>query len=153
MSKPLRVALVALAAALAMPIAAHAQWWQRHPAYLRAMSDLRTAYWLIQHRDSMDPVAVVEEGQALRAIRAAYQDLKDASIVDSKDINDQPPPDTNFFDHRGRLHHALDLLHDAHDRVSGEEDDPAARGLRARAIRDIDAAGRATDAAIHAGRF
>ncbi len=153
MRKPLRAALVAAIAALTIPVAAQAQWWQQHPAYLRAMSDLRTAYWLVQHRDSMDPVARAEEGQALRAIRAAYQDLKGASIVDNKDINDQPPADTNFYDHRGRLHHALDLLHDAHDRVSGEEDDPAARGLRARALRDIDAAGRATDIAIHAGNF
>lgn len=147
---------LALAAALATaltPLAAHAQWWQQHPAYLHAMSDLREAYWLVEHRDSRDPLAKAEERKAGQEIRAAYQSLKDASIVDRKDIADQPPPDMRFDDRRGRLHRAMDLLRDAHDEVNREEDDPAARGFKKHALKDIDKAARATDAALHAWNF
>lgn len=139
--------------ALTIPMVAQAQWWQHHPKYLHAMSNLRMAYWLIAHRDANDPEARPEERQALKEISRAYQDLKDASIVDQKDINEQPPADTNFWDHRGRLHHALDLLREARADISGEEDDPAARGFRYGALKDIDKAIRATDGAIHAWMF
>jgi hypothetical protein len=149
----LRTILLATCAALAIPAAAQAQWWQHHPKYLHAMSDLRTAYWLIAHREMSDPAARPEEGRALKEIGRAYQDLKDASIVDEKDIADQPPADMNFYDRRGRLHHALDLLHEARNDISGEEEDPAARGFRRGALRDIDKAIHATDDAIHAWMF
>ena len=149
MSKRL-TSLLATGAFLALSTAAQAQWWQHHPHYLHAMSDLRTAYWLIVHREQMDPVARPEENFARDQIRRAYQDLKDASIMDNKDIDDQPPADMTWYDHRGRLHKALDLLRDAHHDVMGEEDDPAARGLRHRAMADIDRAIRATERALHA---
>jgi hypothetical protein len=133
---------------LAIPVAAQAQWWQRHPKYLHAMSDLRMAYWLISHHEQNEPFARPEETHALKEIARAYQDLKDASIIDEKDINEQPPADMNFYDHRGRLHRALDLLHEARNDVSGEEEDPDARGFRHGALRDIDKAIRATNTAI-----
>jgi len=145
--------LAAFAAVSLAPLAAQAQWWQQHPAYLHAMSDLRQAYWLIQHRDLRDPVAKIEEQRASGAIRAAYQNLKDASILDNKDIDAQPPSDMTFGDHRGRLHRALDLLRDAHNEVNREEDDPAARGFKQRALHNIDQAAGATDAALHAWNF
>jgi hypothetical protein len=148
-----RLSIVAACTVLLAPMAAHAQWWQQHPAYLHAMSDLRQAYWLVAHRDSFDPVAKVEEQQAEGAIRAAYQNLKDASMVDDKDINDQPPAAMDFGDHRGRLHHAMDLLRDAHNAVNREEDDPAARGFKQRALAAIDNAAAATNAAMHAWSF
>jgi len=149
----LRVLLIAAVAAFMMPMAAQAQWWQSHPHYLHAMSNLRTAYWLIQHHESNDPVANDQEHHALREVRAAYKELTDASIMDGKNIDDQPPADMNFYDHRGRLHHALDLLREAHNDVSGEEEDPAARGLKHRALKHIDEAAHATDDAIHAWSF
>jgi hypothetical protein len=152
-NRRLRTTFAAACAALIIPVAAQAQWWQHHPKYLHAMSDLRTAYWLVMHRDQMDPAARPEEGRALKEIARAYQDLKDASILDNKDIHDQPPPDMNFYDHRGRLHHALDLLHEARNDVFGEEEDPAALGFRRGALRDIDKAIHATDDAIHAWMF
>jgi hypothetical protein len=145
--------LIAAAGMALTPLAAHAQWWQKHPAYLHAMSDLREAYWMVEHRDSVNPMAKAEEQRAGMAIRAAYQSLKDASIVDGKDIVDQPPPDMAFADRRGRLHRAMDLLRRAHDEVNGEEDDPAARGFKKRAIMQIDSAAKATDAALHAWNF
>lgn len=152
-SKALKITLAGALAALMLPAAAQAQWWQAHPHYLHAMSDLRAAYWLVSHRESVDPMANAEERRAAFEIRAAYQELKNASIRDGKDIDDQPPADMNFGDHRGRLHRAMDLLQEAHNDVSGEEEDPAARGLRARAGGHIDAAARATHDAMVAWRF
>jgi hypothetical protein len=149
----LKIALISACAALAIPAMAQAQWWQHHPKYLHAMSDLRKAYWLIAHREQSEPEQRPEERKALKEIGRAYQDLKDASIIDEKDIHDQPPANMNFWDHRGRLHHAYDLLHDARVDVNGEEEDPAARGLRHRAAEDIDRAMQQTDAAIHAWMF
>jgi hypothetical protein len=148
-----KLALVVSAMAFALPGTAQAQWWQHHPRYLHAMSDLRSAYWLVAHHESTDPVARPEERRAMDEIARAYQHLKDASIVDNKDIHDQPPADMNFFDHRGRMHRALDLLHEARRDVAGEEDDPAARGFRAGALRDIDKASHALDVAIRAWMF
>ena len=148
----LRAALIAAGMALA-PLAAHAQWWHQPPAYLRAMSDLREADWLVSHQDTANPMKRDEERRAAGAIRGAYQTLKDASIVDNKDIYDQPPADMNFPNHAGRLHRAMDLLRDAHNEVNREEDDPAARGFKSRALSQIDNAARATDAAIHAWNF
>jgi hypothetical protein len=153
LNKRLKITLVAACAALTIPVAAQAQWWQHHPKYLHAMSDLRTAYWLIAHHEQADPVARPEERQALKEVGRAYQDLKDASIVDEKDIADQPPADMNYYDHRGRLHHALDLLHEARNDIMGEEEDPAARGFRRGALKDIDKAIHATDDAIRAWMF
>lgn len=149
----LKLASIAASALTLLPMAAHAQWWQHHPAYLHAMSDLREAYWLVDHRDSRDPIAKDEERRAAGAIRAAYQSLKDASIMDNKNIGDQPPPDMNFEQRRGRLHKAMDLLRDAHNEVNREEDDPAARGFKQRALGQIDRAAAATDAALHAWNF
>ncbi len=149
----LRKILFVACAMLVIPVAAQAQWWQHHPKYLHAMSNLRTAYWLIAHHEQSDPVARPEESRALKEVARAYQDLKDASIMDEKDINDQPPADMNYYDHRGRLHHALDLLREARNDVEGEEDDPAARGFRHGALKDIDKAIHATDDAIHAWMF
>jgi hypothetical protein len=146
--------LIAASALSLAPLAAHAsQWWEQHPAYLRAMSDLREAYWLVEHQDTFNPVRKHEERRAGEAIRTAYQNLKDASIVDGKDIADQPPPDMNFPDRAGRLHRAMDLLHDAHNEVAREEDDPAARGFKNRALGQIDAAASQTNAAMHAWNF
>jgi hypothetical protein len=149
----LRVAIVAACAALIIPQAAEAQWWQNHPKYLHAMANLRKAYWLIEHRDANDPLLRPEENYALKEIARAYQDLKVASIVDEKDIGDQPPANMNFWDHRGRLHHALDLLVEAKTDIGGEEDDPAARGFRNGAMRDVNSAIRATNVAIQAWMF
>ena len=102
MNRLLRVTIVAACAALMLPAIAQAQWWQHHPKYLHAMSNLRTAYWLIAHRDANDPEARPEERAAMKEISRAYQDLKDAAIVDQKDLADQPPANMNFWDHRAR---------------------------------------------------
>jgi hypothetical protein len=116
---------------------AQAQWWHRHPGYLHAMSDLRTAYWLIQHHNPDDPEMYRDERGAMNAVRAAYQELKNASIIDDKDIDDQPPAQMAFDDHRGRLTKAITLIREARSDINVEEDDREARGLRNRALLHI----------------
>jgi hypothetical protein len=153
MKLSLKTLMLGAVGALTLPAAAQAQWWSQHPGYLHAMSDLRTAYWLVQHRGADDPVQRAEEAQALNEIRAAYQQLKQASIMDNKDIEDQPPPDFVWGDHGGRLHKAEDLLQQAHNEIGLEEDNPAARGLRNRATVHIDNAGRQVAAAMQAWHF
>ena len=140
-------------AALSVPTVVQAAWWTQHPGYLHAMSDLRTASWLIQHRAPNDPAQSAEEGRAMNAIFTAYGDLQQASIVDDKNITDQLPADFVWADHRGRLHQAEALLQKAHDEINREEDNPAANGLRNRALHHIEDAGRLTDAAIRDGNF
>ncbi|WP_428332578.1 hypothetical protein [Novosphingobium sp.] len=128
-------------------------WWSQHPGYLHAMADLRSAYWLIQHRAPTDPVQGAQEQRALGEIRAAYQDLRQASVIDDKNIDDQPPADFAWGDHGGRLHKAMALLQRAHADLAHEEDNPAARGLRNRATQHVDNAGRMTAAAMQAWHF
>ena len=65
----------------------------------------------------------------------------------------RPPADPTWGDRRGRLHKAMDLLRDAHNEVSREEDDRAARGFKKRALFQIDNAARDTNAAMHAWNF
>lgn len=151
--RTMKILALAAFAAVATPIAAQAQWWQSHPGYLHAMSDLRMAYWLMAHREMRDPMTNREENRAMKDIRYAYQELKDAAIMDDKNIDEQPPADTTWYDHRGRLHKALDLLRDAHGEVDREEDDPMARGLKHRALKRIDDAARSTEAAISSWSF
>jgi len=130
------------------PVASQAQWWSQHPAYLHVLSDLRTAHWLIQHRGASDPVQGAEESNALAEIDAAYHDLEAASVSDGKNLADQPPANFPWDNQRGRLHQAVDVLHKAHEELRGAEDNPAARDLRARAIRHVEAASALTRSAI-----
>jgi hypothetical protein len=157
MHKSLKVSLIGAGLALAVPLAAQAahppgEWWHHHPHYVHAMSDVSTAYRLLQHAPGDRPMKAEEEHAEL-AIRYAYQTLADAAAVDRKNIQDIQPADTNTYDHRGRLHHALDLLHDAHAQVNVEEDDKDAQGLKVRALKEIDAAAQATEVAIRVANY
>ncbi len=117
-----------------------------HPAYLQALSELRVARWMLEHRPG-DYVQSVDEAEAVRQIDGAINDLKQAAFDDGKNINDHPPVE-EIPDHRGRLHNALDHLHRAQNMISREEDNGYASGLRGRALGHIDAAERATAHAI-----
>jgi hypothetical protein len=74
-------------------------------------------------------------------------EIKRAAIDDGKNLDDHPPIDERL-DHKGRLHRADELLGKAHNDIAREEDDPATRGLRDRAIHHLDDAIRATHQAI-----
>jgi hypothetical protein len=137
--------LLTLAAALAS--AAHADLPGKHPAYLHALTDLRAARWMLEHRPG-DAAVSGREDEATTEIDAAIGEIKRAAIDDGKDIHDHPGVDAPT-DRPGRLHKALELLRKTHDDVAREEDDPAIRGLRNRAVGHIDHAIHATERAIH----
>jgi hypothetical protein len=119
----------------------------RHPAYLHALSDLRTARWMLEHRPG-DAAVSTHEGEAIGEIDRAIAELKRAAIDDGKNINAHPAADLPN-DYRGRLHKAADLLRKVRSDTYREEDNPSARGLRDRALGHVDAALHATERAIH----
>lgn len=131
---------------LSLPFAASADLPGNHPYYLHALSDLRTARWLLEHRPG-DVAVSGQEDVAITEIDAAIGEIKHASIDDGKDIHDHPPIDAPA-DHPGRLHKALEILHKVHSDVAREEDDPMTRGLRDRATHHVDEAIHATGHAI-----
>jgi len=140
------VGAAGLLALLAMPFAANADLPGRHPAYLHALTDLRAARWMLEHRPG-DAVVSGHEDLAIAEIDKTIGEIKRAAIDDGKDIHDHPPADV-APDRPGRLHKALELLHKVHNDVAREEDDPATRGLRNRAIGHLDEAIHETEKTI-----
>jgi hypothetical protein len=129
-----------------LPVVANADLPGKHPYYLHALSDLRAARWLLEHRAG-DAAVSGQEDVAITEIDAAIGEIKKASIDDGKDIHDHEPVDAPN-DHPGRLHKALEVLHKVHGDVAREEDDPMTRGLRDRAVHHIDEAIHADERAI-----
>ncbi len=127
-------------------LAAHAELPGQHPAYLHALSDLRAARWMLEHRPGGAAVSG-QEDVAITEIDRAIGEIKHAAIDDGKDIHDHPAADVPG-DNPGRLHKALELLHKAHADVAREEDDPLTQGLRERALGHIHLAVVATKAAL-----
>jgi hypothetical protein len=109
-----------------------------HPAYLHALSDLRAARWLIEHRPG-DWAQAADERESVRHIDVAISELNRAAIDDGKNINYHPAVDEHP-DHRGRIREALQYLRKARADISREEDNAYANGLRDRAIGHIDGA-------------
>jgi hypothetical protein len=118
----------------------------KHPAYLHALADLRTARWLLEHRPG-DAAVSAHEDTAISEIDAAIGEIKRAAIDDGKDIHDHAPVDAPN-ERPGRLRQALELLRKVHSDVAREEDDPMTKGLRNHAVGHIDAAIHATEASI-----
>jgi hypothetical protein len=129
-----------------LPFAANADMPGKHPFYLHALSDLRAARWMLEHRPG-DPAVSAQEDVAITEIDKAIGEIKKASIDDGKNLEDHPPVQ-GINDRPGRLHKALELLHKVHGDVAREEDDPFTKGLRDRAIMHIDEAAHATEHAI-----
>jgi hypothetical protein len=138
-----RLGASALAVLLLMPFAANADLPGKHPAYLHAFTDLRTARWMLEHRPG-DAAVSGQEDVAITEIDAAIDEIKDAAIDGGKDIHYHPNVDVPH-DRPGRLHKALELLRKVHSDVAREEDDPMTPGLRDRATGHIDAAIDATE--------
>jgi len=143
-----RVTLLAAAAGslIAMTSMSWADFPGKHPYYLHALSDLRAARWLIEHRPGSAAVSGHED-VAIQQIDAAIGELKRAAIDDGKDIHDHPAVDVPH-DNPGRLHRAEELLRKIHSDVNREEDDPTARGLKHRALEHVDVALKETKGAI-----
>jgi hypothetical protein len=122
------------AAAVALLVALPAAFGDapgRHPAYLHARTDLRRAERLMD----------CHVGQAIHEIDAA-------AAWDRKDLEDHPPVDT-YPDRAGRFHAIAQFLSGAKRDIEHEEDNPAARAWRNRAIEHID---KAIAALHHAAR-
>jgi hypothetical protein len=136
-----------LLALLAMPFVANADLPGKHPAYLHALTDLRAARWMLEHRPG-DAVVSSHEDVAIAEIDKTIGEIKHAAIDDGKDIHDHPPVDV-AADRPGRLHKALELLRKVRADVAREEDDPMTRELRNHAVRHIDAAIHQTEKTIY----
>ncbi len=123
------------------------QYPGRHPRYLHALSDLRTARWLLEER-SINPTISFHENTAIVEIDRAVRELKEAAIDDGRDIHEHPPVDVPVGPGPGRLHKVSELLRGARADLSVEEDNPEVGHLRHRAFEHIDRALQETDAAI-----
>jgi hypothetical protein len=141
--KPL---LAGVLLALTVPFAANADMPGKHPFYLHALSDLRAARWMEQHRPG-NPGVSAHEDVAIREIEAAIGEIKHAAIDDGKNLDDHASVDVPP-NRPGQLHKALELLQKVRQDVGREEDDPMTRGLRDRAIGHVDAAIHATEGAL-----
>lgn len=118
-----------------------------HPYYLHALSDLRAARWMIEHRPG-NWEQTTDEMEAVHQIDAAIGEIKKAAIDDGKNLEDHPPVD-EANEHNGRLHVSVDFLRKARQDISHDEDNIFAEGLQARAYNHIDAAISAVKRAIH----
>jgi hypothetical protein len=146
MSKRFASRILFAAAVALLPLTAHADLPGKHPYYLHALSDLRTARWMLEHRPG-DAAVSGQEDVAIQQIDAAIGEIKHASIDDGKDLKDHPAVDVPN-DHPGRLHKAAELLRKVHKDVDREEDDPTAKDLKHRSLEHVQAALKATDQAI-----
>jgi len=144
--KPFSRLIPALLAAI-IPLSALADLPGKHPFYLHALTDLRSARWLIEHRPG-DAAVSGDEDVAVTRIDDAINEIKKAAIDDGKDIKDHPPVDAKL-DKKGRLHRAEELLKKVHSDIAREEDDPMTKGLRDRAAHHVDEALHATTKAMH----
>ena len=118
----------------------------RHPAYLRALADLRDARAQLERRRG-DALARWDERNAIREIELAIHEIKEASIEDGKRLEDHAPVDVRM-EYGGRLHRAIELLRKAERDCREDVDNGYARGLQRRAIEHIHAAIRRTEDGI-----
>jgi len=132
--------------AVLLPLSAHADMPGRHPAYLHALSDLRAARWMLEHRPG-DAAVSSQEDIAITEIDRAIGEIKHAAYDDGKDLRDHPPVDVPM-DQPGRLHQAAELLSKVHNDINREEDDPMTRDLKHRSLMHVDQAEAAVDHAI-----
>jgi hypothetical protein len=107
-----------------------------HPAYHRALADLRHAS-LYLRRPAKAEVAW-DEKRAVDEIAVAMREIREAAIEDEKNPSDAGPADTMVWG--DRLHKALELLETARRDLNQEEDNGWANGLKARSIGHIDKA-------------
>jgi hypothetical protein len=116
----------------------------RHPYYQHALTDLRTARWLLSHQPG-DRGVYAGEDVAIEEINAAINEIQRVSSDDGKDVSVHP--DIDVKEHGSRLLRAIETLNKAHTDIDREEDNTEVRDLRHRALWHIDRATRAADQA------
>jgi hypothetical protein len=109
----------------------------RHPAYLRARSDLRRAQFLMRVHE--EPNVSANLRAADRDSEAAIHEIDRAAVIDRKDLDDRPSVDLHL-DRRGRFQKIVALLRSARADLAREEDNGRASGWRDLAYRHIDEA-------------
>ena len=127
------------------PLSASAQALPgKHPAYLHALTDLRTARWLLLPQPG-DAKVYGDEDVAVTEVDATINEIKHASIDDGKNLNDHPSVDVH--EHGSRLLRSIETLKKAHADIDGEEDNPEIHDLRHRALEHLDRAIHAAEKA------
>lgn len=109
----------------------------RHPAYLRARTDLRAAQFLLRVRE--EPNVTRHLMEADHEVESAIAEIDRAAVIDRKDLDDHPRVDVNP-DRRGRFQRIVEALRSARADLAREEDNGRARGWRDAAYRHIDGA-------------
>lgn len=131
-------ALTMLGGVLALaPAALNADTPGRHPAYLRARSDLRAAQFMM--RVPEEPNVGRHLREADHEVEAAIHEIDRAAVLDRKYLEDHPRID-NSLDSRGRFGKTVELLRSARADLAREEDNGRAAGWRNAAFRHIDQA-------------
>lgn len=103
----------------------------RHPAYLRALSDLRYARALL-NRPEESRVAR-DQHASIENIDRAIREIKNAAWDDRKNLQDHLPVDVHWLRPK-RIERAIEVLNKALHDIEREEDNPAARAWRDSAI-------------------
>jgi hypothetical protein len=129
MKRYIKVALPAVCAVLMLTTFAAAQ---PHPAYLKALSNLRYARALLENTNPNAPWAP-PVAKAIGGIDMAIKQIKIASVEDGKNLNDHPPIDSKVL-YGDRLRSANSLLEEAYREISQRESDDFAQGLKHRAL-------------------
>src|ERR1700721_787984 len=112
-------------AVAAVPMTLQADIPGPHPAYLHALSDLRTARHYLNDGWAWGPVKH-DDNDAIHHIDAAINMIKDASIDDGKGLNDPFHIDAGLSPH-DRFRKANELLAAAPRDLENAEDVPQAR--------------------------
>lgn len=110
-----------------------------HPHYLHARSDLRKAESILKLPAERN--VKQEEASAAREVYAAIRELDRASVLDRKDMDDNPAIDTSLK-HQGEFHELERLLQSAKRDITLEEDNGSAKAWRHRAVVHINEAER-----------
>ena len=138
MTRKHSLGLLAMAGvAMLLPASGLADTPGRHPRYLHARSDLRTAQLFLAVR--AEPNVTRNLRAAEREVEAAIHEVDRAAVLDRKDIDDHPHIDV-ALERNARFRNIWALLHSAKENLEREEDNPRARAWRNVAFRHIDAA-------------
>ncbi len=116
-----------------------------HPAYLRAISDLRYARALL-YRQDWRPV-MRDQRAAVEEIDQAIGEAKNAAIDDGKNPDDHPPID-RALGWEGRFQKAMELLNSAERDLSEVETNGAAAGWRNASLSNVRNAKRFVEKAM-----
>ena len=123
------------AMAILAPTGVHAQG--RHPRYLHARTDLRTAQFYLRVREEANVTRNLHAADI--EVEAAVKEVDRAAVIDHKDLEEHPGVDTRLG-RKDRFRKIVDLLRSARADIEHEEDNPRAREWRDRAFRHIDQA-------------